>query len=188
MQPEPFTIGLPRSSNTPNSLYVMALGVHLIPQDNHNACWWASSLMMYEWRKMFGGAAVDPSSITGLTDLHRASNGLPWAMMRFYAQKLGMRPKPLASPTIELLARWLQAGPLWTDGIAVDWAGHVAGTGHVVVLAGLRSVPNRNQYEVYVYDPWPVSRGHEGWRPISHLVTIMLAGANKERDVTFLSY
>ena len=171
-----------------NALYVMVRGVNLIPQDNNNACWWASMLMMYRWRKGLGGPTADPSTIAGLNALHRASNGLPWAQMRNYAEKLGMKPMPLVSPTIELLASWLRAGPLWTDGIPVDWSGNVVGTGHVVVIAGLRSVQNSNEYEVYVYDPWPVSIGHEGWRPISHLTTIMLAGANPKRDVTFLAY
>jgi hypothetical protein len=171
-----------------NSLYAMAHGVNLIAQDNNNACWWASMMMMYQWRKAVGGSAVNPSTIPGLNSLHRASNGLPWAQMRMYAETVGMRPKPLVTPTADLLAGWLRDGPLWTDGIPVDWNGNVAGTGHVVVLAGLRSVQNSNEYEVYVYDPWPVSIGHEGWRPISHLTTIMLAGANPKRDVTFLSY
>lgn len=171
-----------------NSLYAMAHGVNLIAQDNNNACWWASMMMMYQWRKAVGGSAVNPSTIPGLNALHRASNGLPWAQMRMYAETVGMRPKPLVTPTADLLAGWLRDGPLWTDGIPVDWNGNVAGTGHVVVLAGLRSVQNSNEYEVYVYDPWPVSIGHEGWRPISRLTTIMLAGANPKRDVTFLSY
>lgn len=99
-----------------------------------------------------------------------------------------MRPKPLASPTIGLLTEWLRAGPLWTDGVYVDWAGNRGGPGHVVVIAGLREVQNSNGFEIYVYDPWPVNIGHEGWRPISHLVTIMLAGADTRRDVTFLSF
>ena len=61
---------------------------------------------------------------------------MPWAQMRMYAQKIGMKPKPLVTPTVGLLASWVRSGPLWTDGIPVDWAGNVAGTGHVVVLAG----------------------------------------------------
>jgi hypothetical protein len=145
-------------------------------------------LMMYEWRKALGGKPIDPHTIPGLSALHKASNGLPWAQMRMYAQKIGMKPKPLATPTIDLLASWLRSGPLWTDGIPVDWAGNISGTGHVVVVAGLRSVQNSDEYEIYVYDPWPVGIGHEGWRPISHLTTMMLAGANPKRDVTFLSY
>ena len=169
-------------------LYVRVMGVTLIPQDNAMACWYASTMMMYTWYVALGGKATPPSDIPEFSSLHRASNGLPWATMTRYAQAVGMRPKPLASPTIALLAQWLRAGPLWTDGIAVDWSGGPAGTGHVVVVAGLREVPNSNEYEIYVYDPWPVSVGHEGWRPISHLVTIMLAGADPRRQVTFLSY
>jgi hypothetical protein len=185
---ETMQMSMPWDSPPSNSAYVMAHGVNLLPQDNNMACWWASMLMMYEWRKIYGGSPVDPHTLAGLSSRHKANNGLPWAQMRIYAQQLGMRPKPLATPTIDLLASWLRAGPLWTDGIMVDWTGNVVGTGHVVVLAGLRSVQNSNEYEIYVYDPWPVLIGHEGWRPLSHLTTIMLAGANPKRDVTFLSY
>jgi len=166
----------------------MALGVNLIPQDNNMACWYASTMMMYQWYVARGGKATPPSELPEFARMHRTSHGLAWGTMKRYAQQVGLRPKPLVSPSIELLAQWLRASPLWTDGIAVDWAGNQAGPGHVVVVAGLRSVPNSNEYEIYVYDPWPVNLGHEGWRPISHLVTIMLAGADTRRDVTFLSW
>jgi hypothetical protein len=55
------------------------------------ACWWASMLMMYEWRKIYGGSPVDPHTPSRASSRHKANNGLPWAQMRIYAQQLGMR-------------------------------------------------------------------------------------------------
>lgn len=79
---------------------------------------------------------------------------------------------------------------MWTDGIYVSWAGvkDPPEPGHVTVLAGIRSVPSSVEYEVYVYDPWPMKQGQEGWRPISHLGGIMDAGADPARSVRFLQY
>lgn len=162
--------------------------VPLIPQDMNNACWFASTMMMYKWKIKDGGRVIDFSKILAIDKLHRQNNGLPWTSMLAYAKAVGMKPKPLMSPTIETLAGWLRQGPLWTDGVPVDWSGRAVGVGHVVVLAGLRDVPNSNGYEVYINDPWPPNAGHTGWRPIGHLVAIMEAGRNPARNVTFMSY
>jgi Papain-like cysteine protease AvrRpt2 len=171
-----------------DSVNATVYGVKLIPQDQTMACWWASTLMMYEWRKATGGKAVDPRTNGFVVGIHTANNGLAFAMMRMYAQMVGLRAKPFAAPTVGLLANWLRAGPLWTTGIAINWTGQVAGPGHVVVIAGLRAVQNSNEYEIYVYDPWPPNVGHQGWRPISHLNGIEMAALNPNVDVTFLSY
>ena len=169
-------------------LDVLIPGIVLVPQDEINSCWFASTMMMYNWQKSRGGQAPNPEADKRIQGAYRANKGLPWASMRMYAEIVGMKSKPLMSPTLDQLAAWLRVGPLWTDGIPVDWQGNAAGIGHVVVLAGLREIPNSNQAEVFVYDPWPVGRGHFGWRPISHLVAIMRAGADARREVTFLSY
>jgi hypothetical protein len=120
---------------------------------------------------------------------------LPWESPlpgSLYAMALGVnliaQDQQMAWPTADLLASWLRVGPVWTAGIAVDCAGNVAGPGHVVVIAGIRAVQNSNEYEIYVYDPWPPSIGPEGWRPISHLNTIEMAAINPFVDTTFLSY
>ena len=93
-------------------------------------------------------------------------------------------------PSPELLASWPESrGPIWTDGLPVDWQGNVTATGgHVVVIAGIKQVPSSDLYQIYAYDPWPPNVGHAGWRPISHFVGILGAGSNPNRDVTFLQY
>jgi hypothetical protein len=167
---------------------IIVQGVKLIPQDNTNACWWASSLMLYEWRKSQGGSPPDPRANAEISAAHRATNLLPWSIMKRYGAAIGLTPKPLLTPSADLLKEWLQSGPLWTDGIGVNWRGQVAGPGHVVVLTGLREVDNSDEWEIYVYDPWPVNTGTRGWRPISHLVDILRTGTNPGIDVNFMQY
>lgn len=172
-----------------SSLRAFVDGIVLLPQDKQNACWYASMTMVYQWARARGRSPRDVLGRGDVQQIYAANNGLPWASMRAFAQAAGMQVAPLMTPTPEQLAAWLTAyGPLWTDGLPVDWQGNTAGSGHVVVLAGLRSVPSSDLYEIYVYDPWPPGVGHEGWRPISHLVSILRAGADTRRDVTFMHY
>lgn len=128
---------------------------------------------------------LDPSEVPAAAAVHRANNILLWASMRKYAQMVGLEPLPLVSPTPELLERWLrQYGPLWTDGVPVGPNGQPMGSGHVVVIAGIRE--KDSGHEILVYDPWPPNRGDRRWRPYSHLQGILSDGANPNRDTFFM--
>ena len=176
------------SERAPLSVFVP--GVKLQPQDLNNACWFASTMMLYEWYKGRNGNATAFATNADVIAAHRRDNGLPWAAMRTYARLVGLQVRPQLSPSPELLASWLESrGPIWTDGLFVDWQGNVTATGgHVVVIAGIKQVPSSDLYHIYVYDPWPPNIGHAGWRPISHFVGILGAGSNTAREVTFLQY
>jgi len=161
-------------------------GMTLIPQDNNNACWYASAQMVIKWRRdktqSTEMAITDPSEVADIEAVHKAKNGYPWARMKQFAKALGLRELPLVCPTEALVESWLCTyGPIWTDGVPVDASGNPAGTGHVVVLAGIR--PG----EICIYDPWPPNMGNVSWRPSSHLVGIQSDGANPGRDVCFLA-
>lgn len=163
--------------------------VSLIAQDNSNACWYASAKMLVGWRHQRGQGAVDPDDLDNEARLHRSSNALPWEVMRRFAFELGLVGVPTSAPVPypHQLENWLRSyGPLWTDGVAVDWNGNQAGSGHVVVVAGVSHSDEPDR--VYVLDPWPVNRGHEGWRPFEHLQTILTARHNPLRQVSFLHY
>lgn len=169
--------------------------MQLIPQDQTNACWYASTLMVLEWNRrgeMMSHTAeslIDPGAHTGIDATHRANNGLLWAQMRRFAQEMGLRELPLMTPTPQELERWFRTyGPVWTDGVPVDRNGNVVGTGHVVVLAGIRPATGAGEhYEIKIYDPWPPNVGDVRWRPASHLslITSGVAG-NTSRNVCFL--
>lgn len=163
--------------------------VQLVPQDLNNACWYASTQMVIGWRRrrtlMSEIGIFDPSEVAAAVQAHKANNGLLWAAMRRYAQMVGLEPLPLMSPTPELLEQWLRRfGPLWTDGVPVGPGGKVVGTGHVVVIAGVRT--KDTSHEILVYDPWPPGVGNVSWRPYSHLAGILSDGANPNRDTFFM--
>ena len=170
--------------------------MNLIPQDQSNACWYASARMVVEWKRsterMTRPDLLAPGEEPILAAIHKANNGLQWAQMRTFAQQLGLRPLPLGTPTPKTLENWLRTyGPIWTDGVPVNAAGVVVGHGHVVVLAGIRpaSVPSEN-YELLIYDPWPpgIHGGNVRWRPGSHLAIIESGVAtNPDRNVSFLA-
>ena len=161
----------------------------LIPQDQTNACWFAATQMVVQWRRNKTQSTEmglrDPSEVPAAVTAHRANNGLLWASMRRYAQMIGLKPLPLVSPSPELIASWLQwYGPIWTDGVPVDAVGNISGTGHVVVISGIRN--RYSSTEIQIHDPWPPNRGNVSWRPISHLAGILSDGANLNRDTFFL--
>lgn len=161
----------------------------LIPQSQSNACWFAATQMVVQWRRNKTQSTEmdlrDPSEVPAAVTAHIANNGLLWSSMRQYAQMIGLVPLPLVSPSPELLSSWLQLyGPIWTDGVPVDPNGNTAGTGHVVVISGIRS--NNGNTEIQIHDPWPVNRGNVSWRPISHLAGILSDGGNLNRDTFFL--
>lgn len=186
----PGIIYLPQRADLP---FYMVPGVVLIPQDNNNACWYASARMVVEWRRECEQQTrMDlraPQDVPQVEAIHKASDGLLWAQMRNFAQQLGLTPLPLCTPAPQLLANWLQTyGPIWTDGVPVDANGHIVGTGHVVVLAGIRQaiIPNES-YELLIYDPWPPNVGNVRWRPGSHLSLIESGVANNpDRNVSFM--
>ena len=170
--------------------------MQLIPQDQTNACWYASTLMLLQWSRsrleMMSHSAeslINPNEHPGIDAIYRANNGLLWSQMKQFATQMGLRELPLICPTPEELERWLRTyGPVWTDGVPVDFNGNVVGTGHVVVLAGIRPARTMTEnYEIKVYDPWPPNIGDARWRPASHLSVITSGVAyNLSRNVCFL--
>jgi len=163
--------------------------MRLIPQDLSNACWFAATQMVVQWRRNQTRSTprdlLDPSELPAAVALHRANNVLAWASMRKYAQMIGLARLPLISPTPATLESWLRNyGPIWTDGVPVDARGNIVGRGHVVVISGIRT-RNRNT-QIRIHDPWPSNRGDVSWRPISHLGGILSAGASPSRDTFFL--
>jgi hypothetical protein len=165
----------------------------LIPQDNNNACWYASAQMVVSWRRnsdaMSSESLRGPGQVPTFAAEHAANNGLQWAQMRTFARQLGLHELPLMSPSAETLQDWLiRFGPLWTDGVPVNAAGAVVGTGHVVVLAGIRAGTFTGEsYDLKIYDPWPPNVGNVRWRPGSHLALISAGVADSPiRNVNFL--
>jgi len=169
--------------------------MQLIPQDQTNACWYASALMLLQWSRSgelmshSTDSLISPVANPIITATYRANNVLLWTEMKRTALQLGMREMPLATPSPAELERWFRLyGPVWTDGFPVNSAGQAVGTGHVVVLAGIRasSLPGES-YDLKVYDPWPPNVGNISWRPSSHLSAITEGVAsNPGRNVCFL--
>ena len=166
----------------------------LIPQDNNNACWYASARMVVEWRRnadqLSSSRLRSPEQVPQFAAVHAANDGLQWAQMREFARQLGLRPLPLVSPSSDLLQRWFMwYGPVWTDGVPVDATGAIVGRGHVVVLAGVRTTTSGGEnFQILVYDPWPPNVGDVRWRPASHLSIISSGVAfDSRRNVSFLA-
>src|SRR5437764_6917575 len=108
----------------------------VVPQDNNNACWYASAIMILRWRGRFRDpfAAYHPLYHSRDLRLHQANNGLPWSQMVQFARGLGLVPVPplRRAPRVEdLMALLMQFGPLWADGAPLDQHGNFAGIGHV---------------------------------------------------------
>ena len=161
----------------------------LIPQDQTNACWYASTQMVIQWRRertqSCESGLLDPSEVPAAVAVYKANNGIAWAVMQRYAKMIGLVSLPLQSPMPELVESWLATyGPIWTDGVPVDATGQPAGTGHVVVLSGIRT--ENNKTELRIHDPWPPNVGNVSWRPYEHLGGILSDGANPNRDTAFL--
>jgi hypothetical protein len=132
-------------------------GVQLIRQDQTMACWFASAMMVLNWKERFRpGKAIQCTAIDQKTiDIYKANNGLQNPQIIPLAKRLGLVPIPPQSPTIDGLVGWLRHyGPLWTNGVR-----------HIVVIAGIRRIAD-NDYHVKVYDPWPSSPGIQ-WRSLS---------------------
>jgi Papain-like cysteine protease AvrRpt2 len=140
-------------------------GVNLLVQDQNMACWFASAMMVLNWKEQYRpGQANQCSAIDRATiDLYKANKGIQNPQIIPLAKRLGLVPVPPMSPTIDALAGWLRTyGPLWTNGKQ-----------HIVVMAGIRRTP-RGDYEVKIYDPWPGNG--VGWRTLSGWYTGFDAG------------
>lgn len=170
-------------------------GMQLMPQDQTNACWYASALMVLQWSRRSelmshsATSLINPATHPVIDATYRANNVLLWTAMKQTAIKLGLRELPLMTPSAATLEQWYRSyGPIWTDGVPVDRNGNAVGTGHVVVLAGIRSSTRAGEsYELKIYDPWPPNVGAVSWRPASHLSTIIAGVAdNPNRNVCFL--
>ncbi|WP_174280038.1 papain-like cysteine protease family protein [Sphingomonas bacterium] len=170
------------------NINVFVPGLKLVPQATGNICWWAAALMMYNWKVARGGKVPHPDDEPKNKSRRLSDCILPWDEIPAFADSVGMVARPLISPTPEMLASWLRQGPMWTDGVFVDPQGRTLPSGHMTVLAGLRSVPSSDGYEVFLYDPDPPRRGSAQWRPISQLVSIMGAGAYAAVPCNFLYY
>ena len=163
--------------------------MQMIPQDQSNACWFAAAQMVVQWRRSTARQTetglLDPEEVPAAVAVHRANDVLAWSSMRKFAQLVGLTPLPLVTPRAETLLNWLQVyGPIWTDGVPIDAHGNPVGTGHVVVLSGIRIWQNRS--EIRIHDPWPPTVGDVSWRPISHLAAILSDGGNPVRNTCFL--
>lgn len=143
------------------SIFYEVPKMSLIAQDKNMACWYASALMLINWRERQNPTlrckALDDTTI----NLYKANNGIQNNQIIPLAKRLGFLSVPPMSPTIDALEDWLKIyGPLWTNGVR-----------HIVVVAGIKGpIPiagNSMNYQVKVYDPWPGNgitwRNLDGW-------------------------
>ncbi len=161
----------------------------LIAQDNANACWYACALMLRNWRQATQAlSAPGPSDFSYFANLHNTKSPVPWAQIRLLAQSMGLTVAPLMTPTEAQLEAWLRReGPLWLDGVPVsDDTGAPTGTGHVVVIGGIRR--QNGEPQILIFNPWPPNVGNVGWFPITWLTGILSDGANNRRNAFFLYY
>jgi hypothetical protein len=117
----------------------------LIPQDKTMSCWYASGMMLIEWRrrrnKMTEARHPDPSQVKRWSSLYDYNTGTSNQDIKDFAEDLGLEAVPPMSPTPEAIRDWLSKyGPLWVNGIS-----------HITVIAGIRD--SSNKLEVLVYDP-----------------------------------
>jgi Papain-like cysteine protease AvrRpt2 len=115
----------------------------LISQDQSNACWFASAMMVLTWKANRNGTQVTVNMDQETLDLYQANDGISNDQIVPFAIRVGLLAMPPQSPTIDYLLSLLQErGPLWVNGVS-----------HIVVIAGLRN--GSDSYEVLVYDPDP---------------------------------
>ena len=123
------------------------------------SCWFASAMMVLNWKERFRPGTGNTSQAIDQTtiDLYNQADttGIINPQIIPLAKRLGLVPVPAQSPTIDGLTGWLRSyGPLWTNG-----------TTHIVVIAGIRSL-SKNNYQVKVYDPAPSMPGIQ-WRSLT---------------------
>lgn len=128
--------------------------MQLVVQDQNMACWYASAMMLIQWREWNTPGSRCYALDSDTINLYKANNGIQNPQIIPLAKRLGFVSVPPMSPTIDALHSWLKSyGPLWTNGKR-----------HIVVIAGVRG-SDRTGYEVLVYDPWPDTG--IGWRTLS---------------------
>lgn len=134
-------------------------GVQLIRQDKHMACWFASAMMLLNWKERYRpGSAINLSRVidSQTMKMHDADKGIKNPQIVPLALRLGLHRIPPQSPTIEGLLGWLRRyGPLWTNGKQ-----------HIVVIAGIKQNTG-DDYSVKVYDPWNWPPVPVQWRSLS---------------------
>jgi hypothetical protein len=128
------------------ALHYEVPGVNLIRQDKDNACWFASAMMLINWKERnlptarMACQGIDSKTLA----LYKANNGIHNDQIISLAKRLGLVAVPPQTPTMDGLLGWLRHyGPLWTNGVR-----------HIVVIGGVKEVA-RGRYSVKVYDPWP---------------------------------
>jgi len=155
------------STGTVVSVHYEVPDVTLIIQDKDMACWFASAMMVLNWKeKRRGTGSLVCQNIDQATlKLYKANQGLQNSQVIPLAKRLGLVAVPPQSPSIEGLLGWLKTyGPLWTNGKK-----------HIVVIAGLRGDTKRG-FDVKVYDPWPGIG--IGWRSLAGWYTGFNPGGN----------
>ncbi|MCK9540419.1 MAG: hypothetical protein M0R03_00120 [Novosphingobium sp.] len=119
-------------------------GVELVVQDQTMACWFASAMMLINWRERQSSNAVCRALDDETVKLYQANRGIGNAQILPLAKRLGLMHVSPMSPTPKAIENWLRSyGPLWTNGVT-----------HIVVIAGIRG-GDAQGYEVKVYDPAP---------------------------------
>jgi papain like cysteine protease AvrRpt2 len=132
-------------------------GMTLIPQDFTMSCWYASALMLVQWREDQAQASlqwlVPPDLDAECQRIRDANSGLQNPQILPMAKRVGLQAVPPSSPSVEALQGWLRCyGPLWVNGKT-----------HIVVIAGI----DTEALTVKVYDPSPVKQGRIEWRSLS---------------------
>src|SRR5262245_4800889 len=138
-------------------LYYVVPNMQLIQQDKSMSCWYASAMMVIEWRRrvkqMTELAHPDPSQVATWRILYGDNTGITNDRIRRFAADLGLVAVPPLSPHPNTLQSWLmQYGPLWVNGKS-----------HITVIAGIRE--GNGKHEVLVYDP-ALSKRMGEWRPL----------------------
>jgi hypothetical protein len=140
------------------ALHYEVPGVHLIRQDKENACWFASAMMLINWKERNRpGAGMACSGVDSETlDLYKANDGIHNDQIISLAKRLGLVAVAPQTPSMDGLLGWLKLyGPLWTNGVR-----------HIVVIGGVKEVAV-GRYSVKVYNPWPgipvLWRDFSGW-------------------------
>jgi hypothetical protein len=132
-------------------------GMTLIPQTFRMSCWYASALMLVQWRQDQAQASlawlVPPDLDAECQRIRDADTGLQNAQILPMAKRVGLQSVPPSSPSVEALHDWLRSyGPLWVNGKT-----------HIVVIAGI----DTEALTVKVYDPSPVNQGRIEWRSLT---------------------
>lgn len=131
----------------------------LIPQDKTMSCWYASGMMVIEWRRrktrMTELAHPDPSQVAKWQKLYKDNTGITNAKIMSFARDLGLKAVPPMSPTVAAIENWLRTyGPLWVNGKR-----------HITVIAGIRDTGAET--EALVFDPANSAKRMGEWKGLA---------------------